>query len=267
MITLGLALLLSASLSSGPATHSSKPPLQPRSTITCEQIGPARATGRQFDCQPVPSPITPTGAPLGARIVRRSAPTTRTYKDKKAAATSIELDVHDSPARLGDLNLSPAANTPASRAPARSVLRRSRDPSADPHGLPITPAGLPTLPRKFTTSDNSRGLAIVNVEQPVAAAAPSVSSKILRNVGRTGLTVRHDTHEQPPARSRHAPAQKLSRDGKDHIPAGDLHSDQAGIHSPHPPRISHRRPASGNTIMRNPQRVQRDQLPDARAPK
>jgi hypothetical protein len=238
MIKLGLALLLSASLSSGPPAQSSKPPVQPRHTITCEQIGPARATGRQFDCQPVPDPITPTGAPLGARTVRRSPPTIRTYKCNKVVETSIEL-------------VSPAACTPASRARAASVLGRpSRDASGEPHGAPIIPVGLSTLARKFTTVVNSRGVAIVNVEKPVTAAAPSISWKILRNVGRTGLIGRYGTHDQPPTRSRHASTHTFSSDGKDHIPAGDLHSDRAGIHTPRPPRISHCGPASGKTIVR-----------------
>jgi len=137
------------------------------------------------------------------------------------------------------LRVSPAANTPASRARAASVPgRASHDASADPHGVPITPVGISTLPREFTTAVNRRGVAIINVEKPVAPADPSISWQP-RKVGRTGLIVTHGTHDPPPARSRHTSTHKVSSDGNDHIPAGDLHSDRAGIHRPRPPRIGH----------------------------
>lgn len=138
------------------------------------------------------------------------------------------------------LHVSPAASTPASPARTASVLRRaSHDASADPHGVPITPVGISTLPREFTTANDRPGVAIVNVETPVAPAACSISWKSLRKVGRARLIVKHGTHHQPPARSRHASKHKFTSDGKHHIPAGDLHSDRAGIHRPRPPRIGH----------------------------
>jgi hypothetical protein len=141
-------------------------------------------------------------------------------------ARAVSARPSQSPHQL--LHVSPAASTPASRARAASVLRRaSHDANADPQGVPITPVGISTLPR-----------AIVNVEKPVAPAASSVSWK-LRKVGRTGLIVRHGTYDPPPARSRHTSTHKFSSDGKDHIPAGDLHSDGAGIHRPRPPRLGH----------------------------
>ena len=73
---------------------------------------------------------------------------------------------------------------------------------------------------------------------PVAPPDPSISWQ-LRKVGPTGLTVRHGTYDPPPARNRHTSTHKFSSDGNDHIPAGDLHTDRAGIHRPGPARIGH----------------------------
>jgi len=137
------------------------------------------------------------------------------------------------------LDASPAASTPASHARAASMLSRAtHEPSADPHRLPITPVGISTLPHEFTRAVNRRGVAIVNVAKPAAPAAPWISRE-LRNVGPAGLIVRYGTHDPPPARNRHAPTDKFSSDGKEHIPAGDLHTDPAAIRLPRPPRAGH----------------------------
>ena len=151
-------------------------------------------------------------------------------------APVVSARPHQSPHK--PLHASPGASAPAPRAQGPSRLERpSRDASANPHGKPAKPTGPSTLPRKFRTAKDRRGVAIVNVEKPVAPA--DSSSKSLRTVGRTGLIVRHGIRDQPPTRSRHASTHKFSNGGKQHIPAGDLHSDQAGIHRPHPPRIGH----------------------------
>jgi hypothetical protein len=155
------------------------------------------------------------------------------------AITAPAVSARPTPSPHQPLHVSAAASTPASRARAASVLRRaSHDARADPHRMPITPVGLSTLPPKFTTALNRRGVAIVNVEMPVAPPDPSISWQ-LRKVRPTGLTVRHGTYDPPPARNRHTSTHKFSSDGNDHIPAGDLHTDRAGIHRPGPARIGH----------------------------
>ena len=152
------------------------------------------------------------------------------------AAPTVSARPSQSPHEL--FHVSPVASTPASREQAASVLRRrSHDASADPHGMPIPPVVPSTLPRKFTTAVTRRGVAIVNVEKPLSD--PSISWKVPRKVGRSGLIVRHGTYDPPPAPSRHTSTHKFTRGGQDHIPAGDLHSDRAGIHRPRPPRIGH----------------------------
>ena len=154
------------------------------------------------------------------------------------AAPAVPARPSQSPHQL--LRVRGAASTSASRARPASLLRRaSHDASADPHGVPTRSVGLSTLPREFTTAKDRPGVAIVNVEKPVVPAASSISWKSLRKVGCTGLIVRHGTYDPPPARSRYASTHQFSSDGKDHIPAGDLHSDRAGIHRPLPPRIGH----------------------------
>ena len=144
------------------------------------------------------------------------------------AAPTVSARPSQSPHEL--FHVSPVASTPASREQAASVLRRrSHDASADPHGMPIPPVVPSTLPRKFTTAVTRRGVAIVNVEKPLSD--PSISWKVPRKVGRSGLIVRHGTYDPPPAPSRHTSTHKFTRGGQDHIPAGDLHSDRAGIHT------------------------------------
>ena len=153
-------------------------------------------------------------------------------------APAVPARPHQSPHK--PLHASPAASAPAPRAQAASVLRRrSRDASADPHGVPTRSVGLSTLPREFTTANDRPGVAIVNVEKPVAPSDPATSQNILKKVGRAVLIVTHSTHHQPTAGCRRTSTHTFSSDGKQHIPAGDLHSDRADIHRPRPPRIGH----------------------------
>jgi hypothetical protein len=152
-------------------------------------------------------------------------------------APAVSARPSQSPHQL--LHVNRAASTPASRAREAFILRRpSHVANADPPGVPITPVGISTLPRGFTTAVNRRGIASVNAEKPVAQADPSISWK-LRKVGRAGLIVRYGTHDPAPARGRRTSTHKFTGFGKDHIPAGDLHSDPAGMQRPRPPRIGH----------------------------
>jgi hypothetical protein len=131
------------------------------------------------------------------------------------------------------------ASTPAPRARAASIPgQASHHASANPHTVPTTPVGLSTLPRTLTTAKNRRGIAIVNADKPEAPAEPSISSKQPKRE-HARLIVRYGTHRQPPARRRQTPTHKFTSDGNDHIPAGDLHSDPAGMQRPRPPRIGH----------------------------
>ena len=153
-------------------------------------------------------------------------------------APVVSARPHQSPHK--PLHASPAASAPAPRAQAASRLERpSRDASANPHGKPAKPTGLSTLPRKFTTAKDRRGIASVNAEKPVAPSDPATSQNILKKVGRAVLIVTHSTHHQPTAGCRRTSTHTFSSDGKQHIPAGDLHSDPADIHRPRPPRIGH----------------------------
>jgi hypothetical protein len=149
-------------------------------------------------------------------------------------APAVSARPSHSPHQL--LHVNPAASTPAPRAWAASILRRrTHDANASPHRMLIAPVGISTLPPRFPTAATRRGFAMVNVDKPVAPTAPSITGQP-RKVGRTRLIV---SYVPPPARSRHTSTHKFSNDGKDHIPAGDLHTDPAGIHGRRPVQIGH----------------------------